>query len=98
MTMDLTVWRDISLIWLLFLTLLAVLPFGVLFFFAIKGMHRLRQLAKQYLPLAQEKARLVSDQTEKISQKVVSPIIGAHARAAQANRVTEAILTRRKNA
>jgi hypothetical protein len=96
--MDLAVWRDISLIWLLFLTLLAVVPFGVLFFFAIRGMRRLRQLAKQYLPLAQEKARLVSDKTEEISHKVASPLIGVHARAAQASGVTKAILTRRKKA
>ncbi len=95
--MGLAVWRDISLMWLLFLTLLAVLPFGVLFFFAVKGMRRLRQLAKQYLPLVQEKARLVSGKTEEISQKVTNPIIGAHARAAQANGLTKAILTRRKN-
>ena len=94
----LAVWRDISLLWLILLTLIAVLPFGVLFFFAIKGMRRLRQLAKQYLPLAQEKARLVADKTEEVSQKVASPIIGAHARAAQVNGVTKAILTRRKNA
>ena len=96
--MGLATWRDISLIWLLFLTLIAVLPFGVLFFFAIKGMRRLRQLAKQYLPLAQEKARLVADKTEEVSHKVASPFIGAHARAAQVHGTTKAILTRRKNA
>jgi hypothetical protein len=96
--MDLAVWRDLSLLWLIFLTLLAVLPFGVLFFFAVKGMVRLRQLAKQYLPLAQEKARLVADKTEEISQKVTDPIIGANAKAAQVNGLTKAIFARRKNA
>ena len=96
--MDLAVWRDISLLWLIFLTLLAVLPFGVLFFFAVKGMHRLRQLAKQYLPVAQEKARLVAAKSEEISQKVTDPISGAHAKAAQGNGLTKAIFDRRKNA
>jgi hypothetical protein len=93
--MGIAVWSDISLMWLIFLTLIAVLPFAVLFFYAIKGMRRLRQLAKQYLPVAQEKARLVADTTNQISLKVTGPIIGAHARAAQVNGVRKAILTRR---
>ena len=94
--MDIAVWRDISLLWLIFLTLLAVLPFAVLFFYAIKGLRRLRQLAQQYLPVAQEKVRLVADKTDQISLKVTNPIIGAHARAAQVNGVRKAILTRRQ--
>lgn len=94
----LAVFRDISLLWLIFLTLLAVLPFGVLFFFAVKGMVRLRQLAKQYLPIAQDYARLVADKSEEISQKVTDPIIGAHAKAAQVNGLTKAVFDRRKNA
>jgi hypothetical protein len=93
--MDLAVWRDISLMWLIFLTLIAVLPFAVLFFFAIRGMRRLRQLAKLYLPIAQEKARLVADTTDVISQKVASPIVGIHARTAQVNGLRKAIFTRR---
>ena len=91
-------WADISLLWLIFLTLLAVLPFGVLFFYAIKGMHRLRQLAKLYLPIAQEKARFIADKTEEVSQKVSSPIISTHAKAAQVNGVRKAILTKKENA
>jgi CBS domain containing-hemolysin-like protein len=93
--MGLAVWSDISLMWLIVLTLIAILPFAVLFFFAIRGLHRLRQLAKQFLPIAQQKARLVADTTDQISLKVTSPIIGAHARAAQVNTVRKAILTRR---
>ena len=96
--MDLAVWRDISLLWLISLTLLAVLPFGVLFFYAIKGMLRLRPLAQKYLPLAQEKTRLVAAKTEEISQKVAQPIIGVHAKAAQANGMTATIFSRRKKA
>jgi hypothetical protein len=94
--MDLAVWRDISLLWLILLTLVAVLPFSILFFFAVKGMHRLRQLAKQYLPLAQEKARLVADKTEEVSNKVASPFISAQAKASRVSGTTKAIL-RRKN-
>jgi len=94
--MDLAVWRDLSLLWLIILTLIAALPFGVLFFFAIKGMQRLRQLAKQYLPQARDRVQQVRNVTEKASQKVASPFINAQARAAQVDGVTKAILRGRK--
>jgi hypothetical protein len=94
--MGLAVFRDISLLWLIFLTLIALLPFGVLFFFAIQGMHRLRQLAKQYLPIAQEKARWVAGKTEEVSQKVSDPIIGVKAKTAQVDGIRKAIFTRRQ--
>jgi hypothetical protein len=94
--MGLAVYRDISLLWLIFLTLIAILPFGVLFFFAIRGMHRLRQLAKLYLPIAQERARWVADKTEEISQKVSDPIISVKAKTAQVHGVRKAIFTRRQ--
>jgi hypothetical protein len=90
------VWRDISLLWLILLTLIAVLPFGFLFFFAVKGLHRLRQLVKQHLPPAQEKARQMADIAEQMSQKVANPIIGAQAKAAQVGGISKAILSRRK--
>lgn len=94
--MGLAVFRDISLLWLIFLTLIAVLPFGVLFFFAVRGMRRLRQLAKQYLPVAQEKARLVANKTEEVSRKVTNPVIHTQVRAAQVGGLTRAIFSRRK--
>ena len=55
----LSTWADISLIWLIFLTLLTILPISILFFFAIKGLNRLRQLVKIYMPIIREKARLM---------------------------------------
>ena len=90
------VWRDISLMWLIILTFIAVLPFGVVFFFAVQGLHRLRQLAKQYLPLAQERAQWLADKTEELSHAVASPVINANAKAAQVDGITKAILSRRK--
>jgi len=93
----LAVFRDLSLMWLIFLTLIAVLPFGVLFFFAVKGMIRLRQLAKTYLPIGQEKARFIAAKTEEISQKVANPFIQAEAKAAQANGIKKAILRRKES-
>jgi hypothetical protein len=96
--MGIAVFRDISLLWLIFLTLIAILPFGVIFFLIIQGLHRLRQAAKKYLPIAQEKAQMVADKTDEISQKIASPAISAHAKAAQIDGVTRAILSRRKKA
>lgn len=95
--MGLAVWRDISLLWLIFLAFIAVLPFGVLFFFAVKGMHRLRQGAKKYLPLAQEKARQMAGAADRISQKAAAPVIAAHVKAAQVAGIRKATF-RRKHA
>ena len=94
--MGLAVARDISLLWLIFLTLIAILPIAVIFFFAIKGMHRLRQLAILYLPLVQEKSRFVADKTDEISRKIVDPIVNAKAKTAQVNGIRSAIFTRRQ--
>ena len=95
--MGLAVWRDISLLWLILLTLISVLPFSVLFYFAVRGMRRLRQLAILYLPIAQDKARIVANTTEQISLQVASPIISVQTKAAQVNGLTKAIFARRKN-
>jgi len=97
MGMSLAVWRDISLLWLIFLALIAVLPFGVIFYFFIRGMRRLRQLALLYLPMAQDKARLVADKTDEISQKVAKPVISARMKAAQVNGMRKAIFTGRQD-
>ena len=96
--MGLSTWADISLMWLIFLTLLMVIPIGVIFFFAVRGMHRLRQLAKIYLPIAQEQTRLLADKTEEISQQVAGPIITVESKAAQVSGTTKAIFGRRNSA
>ena len=95
--MGLAVFRDISLLWLIFLTFIAVLPLAVIFFFAVKGMHRLRQLVKQYLPLGQEKAAQVAAVTEQVSQKVARPFIEVQAKQAEVSGILNAI-SRRKQA
>ena len=93
--MGLAVWRDISLMWLLFLTFLSILPIGIVLFFLIKGMIRLRELLVLYLPLVQEKARLVADTTDDVGHKVSQPIIGAKAKAAQVEGISKAIFRRK---
>jgi hypothetical protein len=93
--MNLGVWADISLLWLIFLTFVAVLPIAVILFFMIQGMRRLRQLLLQYLPIAQEKAALVATTTDQVGHQVVSPLIDARARAAQVNCVLKAFFRRK---
>ena len=88
--------RDISLMWLIFLTLITILPIGVVFFFLIRGMNRVRAAARTYLPLVQEKSRFVADKTDEVSQKIVEPIINAKAKTAQASGIGNAIFSRRQ--
>jgi hypothetical protein len=90
--------RDISLLWLIFLGLITILPVTVIFYFLIRGMIRLRQLALEYLPIAQEKTRFIAAKTEEISQKIANPIIGMQTKAAQVNGITKATFSRRKDA
>ena len=90
------VWRDISLMWLIVLTFIAVLPFGVVFFFAIMGMRRLRQVTKRFFPQVQEKALLVAEKTEEISEQVAQPVVELYARTAKLNTMARTILRRNR--
>ncbi len=90
------VWRDVSLLWLNCLTLIAVAPFGVVFFFAVRGLWRVRQRTKQFLPVAQEKAQSIADATDRASEKLAAPVIGLHAKAAQIDSTLHAIRRRKK--
>lgn len=95
--MGLATMRDISLLWLILLGLITILPISVIFFFLVRGMIRLRQLALEYLPIAQEKTRFVAARTEEISQKIATPIIGVQTKAAQVNGMKKAAFSRRKS-
>jgi hypothetical protein len=94
--MDLAVWRDVSLLWLCFLAFLAVLPWGIAFFFSIRGMTWLRRQAKKYFPIVQDGARQVAGTTERISQKVVAPVIGARSAVAQVHGIQRATFRRKQ--
>jgi hypothetical protein len=90
------VWRDISLMWLIVLTFIAVLPFGVIFFFAIMGLRRLRQAARRFFPQAQEQVRIIAEKTEEISEQVAQPLVELHALTAKLNTMTRTILRRNR--
>jgi len=92
----LAVWRDLSLMWLVFWTFVAILPIGAILFFAIWGLHRLRPAARKALRAVQPKAQQVSEATSRLSVKLVAPAIQLDARAAQANRLSKVILRRKR--
>jgi len=94
--MDLAVWRDVSLLWLIGLTLIPTLIVSAFLFYAIKGLRRLRQLTRNYLPPLREKAVLVADKTEAVSRRVVRPLIAAQVWTAQVNGIARSIFSRRK--
>jgi hypothetical protein len=95
--MGLATMRDISLLWLILLGLITILPVTVIFYFLVRGMTRLRQLALEYLPIAQEKTRIIAARTEEISQKIATPIISVQTKAAQVSGITKATFSRRKS-
>jgi hypothetical protein len=94
--MDLVALRDVALLWLITLTFVAVAPWAVVFFFAVKGLHRLRQVTKKYLSLAQDKARQGASLADQASHKIAAPVITIQARAAQVDGLRQAIWRRNK--
>lgn len=92
--MDLGVWRDISLIWLLTLTIISVLPISIVLFFLVKGLHSLRRLLKQYLLLGQNLASQLAVKVSEICDQVIAPFVGLYAGWARLNAITKAIFRR----
>jgi uncharacterized membrane protein len=92
--MSVSVWADISAIWLLSLALVSILPFVILSFLAVKGMRRVNQLAKKYLPIAGDKVEMVANKTEEISAKIANPVIKTYSTAARVRGMTHEILRR----
>ena len=93
--MDLGVWRDISLIWLLSLTIISVLPIGIILFLLISGMRRLRQALKLYLPIGQDMARQLVAKVNEICDQIIAPFVAIYAGWARLNAITKAILGRK---
>jgi hypothetical protein len=68
----------------------------VVFFYAVKGVRRVRQVAKKHLPRAQEQARLVAAKTEEVSEQVVLPVVELYARTAKVGTMARTILRRNR--
>jgi hypothetical protein len=90
------VWRNVSLCWLNCLTLICVVPFGLVFAFMVMGLRRLRQGTKRVMPVAQEKAQSVAEATDRASRKLAAPVIGLHSKAAQIDGTIHAIRRRKR--
>ncbi len=81
--MSVAFWRDISVIWLsLFCFVALVIPIVILYF-AVRGMNFVQVKTHMLFQKAQGISRLVSVQTESISEKVAEPVIQAHSRFAK---------------
>jgi hypothetical protein len=90
-----SVLADISRIWLAFLALLAVLPWGVLFYFIIKGLNKARWAVKVYSPVVRLKASQVADATGQVSAKIAQPVVAMHSTGAQVGAMTRNVLRRK---
>jgi hypothetical protein len=82
--------------WLILWTFIAILPIGVVLFFAIKGLYLLRPATRRALRSVQAGAQQVSDVTGRVSVKVAAPAIRLHAGAAQVGRLHRAIFRRKE--
>jgi len=81
--MDLAAWRDLSLIWLSFLSfILGIVPL-VLLYFAVRGMLAVNRKVPRYLKLGQYYSGIVRDQTRKYSLLAAEPVTKAHGQAAR---------------
>ena len=93
--MSVSVWADISLIWLLSLALVGILPIAVIMFLLVKGMRRLNQLARQHLLIATQKVEMVANKTQEISDKIANPFIKTYSMPARVRGMRQEI--RRRN-
>jgi len=78
--MSLAFWRDISVIWFsLFCFIALVIPIVILYF-AVRGMNILQAKVLPLLHKAQEISGLMRTQTDRMSQRVVEPVIQINSR------------------
>lgn len=80
-------WRDLSLVWLSILAMLALLVPGVALFHAIRGLRAVRRWLRLPLLYAQLWALRIEQGTRRASETIVEVPIRVHSRSAQA-RVT----------
>ncbi len=73
MTLDLT--RNLSIIWLSLLCLLALAPPLILLFFAVRGMNWVQRKSTVLFQKARHGSDLVLDRTTQYSDRVAAPLI-----------------------
>jgi len=82
---SLTLWRDISVVWLFLLCFIGMLIPLALSFFAVWGMHKALQQARTVLTTAQSVSSTVREKAGTASEQVVRPVIGAQRLATRAS-------------
>lgn len=80
-------WRDLSIVWLVLLTMIIVAVPGVAFFYAVRGLRALNRWLRLPLLNAQLWALRIEQGTQRASDAIVEVPIRLHSRSAQA-RVT----------
>lgn len=81
--MELTFWRDLSVILLVLEAFILTLVPGVIFFFSIKGLQALERKLREFTPKVQGVFQQVDHTSRRVSDKVAAPFIAASAARAQ---------------
>jgi hypothetical protein len=94
---QLTLWTNISVIWLAFLSfILGVVPLVILYF-AVRGMMIVNRTVPRYLKLGQYYSGLVRDQTHKYSQMSMEPVIRVFGEANRVEQIARSLQPRAKS-
>ena len=92
--MNLDFWTNLSIVWLsLWVFLMGLVPLVILYFL-VRGMMIVNRTLPRYLKLGQYYTGIVRDQTQKVGQKVVEPIVRAYGETARADAVVRGLLPR----
>jgi hypothetical protein len=76
--MNLSFWRDVSIVWLSLLCFIGlVIPLAALFF-AVKGVDALHRKSLSFLRQSQGYSRAARRQGERLSERVATPVIRSH--------------------
>jgi len=90
--MDLAAWRDLSLIWLIFLAFIIGIVPPVLLYFVVRGMLAVNRRVPRYLKLGQHYSGIVRDQTRKYSVQLAEPVTKAHGQAARVQSIVQHLM------
>jgi hypothetical protein len=96
--LNLTIWTNLSIIWLCFLAfILGLVPLAILFF-AVRGMMVVNRTVPRYLKLGQYYSGIVRDQTRKYSAVAAEPVTRAHGQASRVQTILYNLWPRANNA
>ena len=96
--LNLTIWTNLSIIWLCFLAfILGIVPLAILFF-AVRGMMVVNRKVPRYLKLGQYYSGIVRDQTRKYSAVAAEPVTRSHGQASRVQAILYNLWPRAKNA